>query len=129
MNVEIEDANPGASAKELVIARRTAMLEAGLAAQEKKSRNGKDFPSSLSRAGVNAGKTTSSANEKNKDASLPLLHLGTIQPTALLRRVQSPSQFGRIRGMGKISIPLKGGKSSRVCGDKGSKSRCRHKEV
>jgi hypothetical protein len=66
------------------------MLKVGLAAQEKKSRNEKDFSSSLSRASVNAGKTTSSANEKNKDASLPLLHLGTVKPTAPQSLIAEP---------------------------------------
>ncbi len=45
---------------------------------------------SLSLAGANAGKTTSSANAKNKDATLPLLSLGTVKTTAPLSSRAEP---------------------------------------
>jgi hypothetical protein len=45
---------------------------------------------SLSLAGSSIGVTTSSANAKNKDSSLPLLHLGTIKSTAPLSMGAEP---------------------------------------
>ncbi len=68
MHVEIQDANPGASARELLSATSAAMLKAGLAAQKKKSRDERDLSRSLSLASGNTGGTVSSANTKNKDA-------------------------------------------------------------
>ncbi len=45
---------------------------------------------SLSLSSGNKGRTVSSANVKNKDASLALLHLGAVKPTATLSRNAEP---------------------------------------
>ncbi len=71
---DVQEANPGVSAKELLSAHRAALLKAGLDAQEKKSRDEKNPSRSLSLSAGNKGGTDSSSSVKNKDASLPLLH-------------------------------------------------------
>ncbi len=87
---EITDANPGASAKEILKLRRAFQMKAALEAQKNKGRDGKDSSPSLSSPRENESRTVSSANAKDKDTSLPLLHLGTVKPTAPLSMNAEP---------------------------------------
>jgi hypothetical protein len=84
------EANPGLFAKEMLVAHHAALAKAVLEAQERKNRGEKDSSCSLSLSSGCKGGTVSSVHAENKDASLPLLHLGTVKPTAPLSSSAEP---------------------------------------
>ncbi len=67
MHADVQEANPGMSAKEHMSAHRAAMVKAGLAAWKKKSHDESDPALSPSLAGANnTGRAVSSANERDE---------------------------------------------------------------